>query len=77
LHQHLYLNNYFLSTHSSIFKDLCACNITKKIRIQGVLFRQKQQKTPPLGEVGGEKQYKDYEKNPLLSFFMSFDAANI
>ena len=35
------------------------------------------QKTPPIGETGGEKQYKDYEKNPMLSFILSFDAANI
>jgi hypothetical protein len=27
-----------------------------------------QQKTPPDGEKGGEKQYKDYEKNPYLVF---------
>ena len=26
------------------------------------------QKTPPDGEKGGEKQYKDYEKNPTLFF---------
>ena len=26
------------------------------------------QKTPPDGEKGGEKQYKDYEKNPTLVF---------
>ena len=40
-------------------------------------MRNKHKKTPPTGVVGGEKQYKDYEKNPMLSFTLSFDAANI
>ena len=38
---------------------------------------QPYKKTPPTGDVGGEKQYKDYEKNPMLSFVLPFDAANI
>ena len=29
-----------------------------------ISLRSTQQKTPPDGERGGEKQYKDYEKNP-------------
>jgi hypothetical protein len=33
-----------------------------------------QQKTPPDGEKGGEKQYKDYEKNPTL-FFLNASAS--
>ena len=32
------------------------------------------QKTPPDGEKGGEKQYKDYEKNPTL-FFLNASAS--
>ena len=32
------------------------------------------QKTPPDGEKGGEKQYKDYEKNPIL-FFLNASAS--
>ena len=31
-------------------------------------------KTPPDGEKGGEKQYKDYEKNPTL-FFLNASAS--
>ena len=33
-------------------------------------LRLAQQKTPPDGEKGGEKQYKDYEKNPYLVLSM-------
>jgi hypothetical protein len=43
-----------------------ACHIER-----GCKYRKKtQQKTPPPGEEGGEKQYKDYEKNPYLVFSM-------
>ena len=45
--------------------------------IEDAKIEKTQQKTPPDGEKGGEKQYKDYEKNPMLSFVCSFDAANI
>ena len=36
--------------------------------IEDAKIEKTQQKTPPDGEKGGEKQYKDYEKNPTLFF---------
>ena len=36
--------------------------------IEVAKIEKHKQKTPPDGEKGGEKQYKDYEKNPTLFF---------
>jgi len=33
-------------------------------------------KTPPIGETGGEKQYKDYEKNPMLLYSLCLRIEN-
>ena len=44
-----------------------SCN-KKNHSVENLDTADNQQKTPPDGEKGGEKQYKDYEKNPTLFF---------
>ena len=44
------------------------CYVLMIFAIEDAKIGKTQQKTPPDGEKGGEKQYKDYEKNPTLFF---------
>ena len=44
------------------------CYVLMIFAIEDAKIEKTQQKTPPDGEKGGEKQYKDYEKNPTLFF---------
>ena len=48
--------------------QVSAIHSSAKLYISAIRERRPEnyikQKTPPIGENGGEKQYKDYEKNP-------------
>ena len=62
----------------SLYKAICLIRLMLQYYEENPnprrFVRAKAQKTPPDGEKGGEKQYKDYEKNPTL-FFLNASAS--